>query len=290
MDSLRYIKAQPIRLKGNSEFNERWLQSRIAEDPGILGLGELDLVGRERRQDTNGRLDLLLADVDEDRRFEVEIMLGATDESHIIRCIEYWDIERRRYPQYDHCAVLIAEDITSRFLNVLGLFIGQIPLIVIQVNALQVDDKIIVHFVRVMDRFSLRRDDEAEATTSPPTDRAFWEGKASKASLELVDQVLALADNGSAKPQRLSYNRAYIGVDYEGDTEKFIYFRPKKKFIHVYVQVDDKDEWVTPFEELGVATSLKKEHIKFTIDQAKFGAARPLLSKLLQTSVKEFSA
>ena len=30
---------------------------------------------------------------------------------------EYWDIERRRYPQYDHCAVLIAEDITSRFLN-----------------------------------------------------------------------------------------------------------------------------------------------------------------------------
>lgn len=169
MDSLRYVKAQPIRLKGNSEFNERWLQNRIAEDPGILGLGELDLIGRERRQDTTGRLDLLLADVDEDRRFEVEIMLGATDESHIIRCIEYWDIERRRYPQYDHCAVLIAEDITSRFLNVLGLFIGQIPLIVIQVNALQVDDKIIVHFVRVMDRFSLRRDDEAEATSPRQT-------------------------------------------------------------------------------------------------------------------------
>jgi hypothetical protein len=33
-------------------------------------------------------------------------MLGATDESHIIRCIEYWDIERRRYPAYEHCAVL----------------------------------------------------------------------------------------------------------------------------------------------------------------------------------------
>ena len=46
--------------------------------------------------------------------------------------IEYWDIERKRYPQYDHCAVLVAEDITSRFLNVVSLFYGTIPLIAIQ--------------------------------------------------------------------------------------------------------------------------------------------------------------
>ena len=26
----------------------------------------------------------------------------------------YWDIEKKRYPQYDHCAVIIAEDITDR--------------------------------------------------------------------------------------------------------------------------------------------------------------------------------
>ena len=48
-------------------------------------------------------------------------------ESHIIRTIEYWDIERKRYPQYEHCAVLVAEDITSRFLNVISLFNGTIP-------------------------------------------------------------------------------------------------------------------------------------------------------------------
>jgi len=44
--------------------------------------------------------------------YEIEIQLGSTDESHIIRTIEYWDIERKRYPQYDHTAVIIAEDIT----------------------------------------------------------------------------------------------------------------------------------------------------------------------------------
>ena len=48
--------------------------------------------------------------------------MGATDEAHIIRTIEYWDLERTRFPQYEHVAVLVAEDVTSRFLNVVALF------------------------------------------------------------------------------------------------------------------------------------------------------------------------
>ncbi len=46
------------------------------------------LIERERRQHKAGRLDLLLSNPDEDRRYEVELMLGQTDEAHIIRCIE----------------------------------------------------------------------------------------------------------------------------------------------------------------------------------------------------------
>ena len=53
------------------------------------------------------------------------------DESHLIRAIEYWDIERRRFPQYDHVAVVVAEDVTSRFLNVISLMNRTIPLIAI---------------------------------------------------------------------------------------------------------------------------------------------------------------
>src|SRR5207249_3663808 len=100
-------------------------------------------------------------------------MLGATDESHVIRTIEYWDIERRRYPAYDHCAVLVAEDITTRFLNVLSLFAGTIPFIAIQLSALQVDDQVVLHFVRVLDRVALRTDDEGEETVSV-VDRNYW--------------------------------------------------------------------------------------------------------------------
>src|SRR5438128_12377441 len=96
------------------------------------------------------------------RRYEVEIQLGKVDETHIIRTIEYWDIERRRYPQYDHCAVLIAEDITSRFLNVISLFNGAVPLIAIQMQALRVAGKLTLVFTRVVDELARGLVDEDE--------------------------------------------------------------------------------------------------------------------------------
>jgi RecB family endonuclease NucS len=136
--SLSYAEHERLDLKAHREFNEVWIHDRIADSPGLLGLGELELLARERRQEKAGRLDLLLQDADGECRYEVEVMLGATDPSHIIRTIEYWDIERRRYPGYEHVAVIVAEDITSRFLNVLGLFSGSIPLVAIQMSALRV--------------------------------------------------------------------------------------------------------------------------------------------------------
>jgi hypothetical protein len=78
---------------------------------------------------------LLCQDADAHSTYEIEIQLGKTDESHIIRTIEYRDLERKRYPQYDHNAVVVAEEITSRFLNVISLFNGVIPLVAIQITS-----------------------------------------------------------------------------------------------------------------------------------------------------------
>src|ERR1700730_4480991 len=121
-----------------------------------------------------GRLDLLLQDSDSKRRYEMEIQLGATDETHIIRTIEYWDIERKRYPQYEHCAVLVAEDITSRFLNVISLFNGTIPLIAVQMQALRVNDDITLVFTTVMDELTRGPVDEDE-DVQEVTDRGYWD-------------------------------------------------------------------------------------------------------------------
>ena len=150
--TIKYEKITPVPLKGHSMLNEKWVQDRIAEDPKILGLGDLILKDKERNQPRAGRLDLLLQQADGNRRYEVEIQLGKTDESHIIRTIEYWDIERKRYPQYDHAAVIVAEDITSRFLNVISLFNGTIPLIAIKMQAVQIGNTVSLVFTTVLDQ------------------------------------------------------------------------------------------------------------------------------------------
>lgn len=120
-------------------------------------------------------MDLLLFDGDS-TRYEVKLMLGAIDPSHIIRCIEYWDSERRRYPGYEHIAVLVAEDITTRFLNVMSLMAGNVPLIAIQLCALKVGEQLLLNFVPVLNQASLRRDDETESAAQE-VDRDHWDNK-----------------------------------------------------------------------------------------------------------------
>jgi hypothetical protein len=137
-----------------------------------------------------GRLDLLLQDPDSNRRFEVELQLGKTDESHIIKTIEYWDIEWKRYPQYEHTAVIVAEDITSRFLNVISLFNGFIPLVAIQMNSAKVGDNISVVCSTVLDQMTLGLVDKEEV--QEVTDRAYWEKRGIQQTLAMADRLLEI--------------------------------------------------------------------------------------------------
>ena len=58
------------------DFSESWLHDRISDDPSVLGLGELDVLERERVQRGGGRLDMLLTDGESNARFAVAIMPG----------------------------------------------------------------------------------------------------------------------------------------------------------------------------------------------------------------------
>ena len=161
-------------------------------------------------------------------------MLGATDESHTIRCVEYWDIERRRYPGYEHCAVLIAEDITSRFLNVIGLLAGTVPLVAIQLNALVVGDNVVLNFVRVLDQRRLRRDD-TPITKLPSVDRSYWINQSKRPIVQLADELLGIINEKAQTPQQLNYNKHYIGLSDGIRSRNFIYFRPRLKYLRVVI-------------------------------------------------------
>ena len=246
---MSYVKFEKLSIKAHPEFNERWVQDRIAEDPSILGLGDVILKDKERIQPRAGRLDLLLQEADGNRRYEVEVQLGATDESHIIRTIEYWDIERKRYPQYDHTAVIVAEDITSRFLNVISLFNGTIPLVAIQMNALKTGDNVGLVFTTVLDQVSLGLVDEDEEVHET-TDRSWWEKRGSKKTVALADEMLELVRKLDPTLE-LKYNKFYIGLARNGQPDNFVIFRPKKNWVSVDPRLKRSDTTQERLETAG---------------------------------------
>ena len=208
-----------------------------------------------------GRLDLLLQDPDTLRRYEVEVQLGKTDESHIIRTLEYWDIERKRYPQYEHCAVIVAEEITSRFLNVISLFNGHIPLIALKLQAINVDDRIGLLFMKVLDEVQLGLADDDEEVQEP-TDRLYWEEKGSVKTVKLADRMLEMI-HGFELGYELKYNKHYIGLAQNGQANNFVVFRPQKKALRFEPKLPKSDETTQRLEDAGLEVLAYDRHFGY---------------------------
>ena len=289
MEDLRYVSHNLISMKSNPHLNEKWLQSRIAENPTILGLGDLILKDEERLQPKAGRLDLLLQDPDENLRYEVEIQLGPTDESHIIRTIEYWDIERRRYPQYDHVAVIAAEDITSRFLNVISLFNGFIPIIAIQINAIQVGEYVSLVSTRVLDQMTLGTIEEDE--DQEIVDRSYWEKRASLSTIQMADEVLKIIYLFDPDVE-FKYTKFYIGMAKSGQAFNFVKLRPQKTALRLEPRMSQSSEIDNKIEAAGL--DLMDYHnrsgrYRLRLTEGEIHPNVELLQELLDQAHKEFN-
>ncbi len=285
MAQVKYVRPEKISLRSHPELNERWVQDRIAEDPSLLGLGDLILKDKERMHAQAGRLDLLLQDPETKHRYELELQLGPTDPSHIIRTIEYWDIERKRYPQYDHTAVIVAEDVTSRFLNVISLFNGFIPLMAIQLQALKFDDHISLVFTTVLDQTPLGLVDEDEEVQEP-TDRAYWEKKGTKAALAMVDEVLEIL-RGIDSGLTLTYTKYYIGLAKNGRPNNFVTFRTQKDSTRMEVRLPRSDETQARIDEAGLETlpyDARYGNYRIRLAKGDINKHQELLKDILETA------
>ena len=283
------MKLKPVILKNHPDYNEKWLQNQIANDPAILGLGNLSLRAKEKIQSSGGRLDLLLEDSEADtpKRYECELQLGATDESHIIRTIEYWDLERKRYPQYDHTAVLVAEDVTSRFLNVIHLFNGHIPLIVLKMVAYEVNGEIALTFTKILDEVQLGIIDED--VNAEPTNRAYWEKRSNKDMLALTDELFSLVKEAEPLAEK-NYNKYYIGIMRNNVAANFCSFKSKKAFVYmIFKQIPD-DSLVQQLEDSGLDVDKKTKwnelYVKFT--QSPTEDQKELLRRAIDHSRKAY--
>ena len=285
-----YVAHEKINMRTDPQFNEKWLQAQIAEEPALVGLGDLDVRDLERAQPRAGRLDMLLQDPETQTRYEVELQLGATDESHIIRTIEYWDIERRRFPQYEHVAVIVAEDITSRFFNVISLFNGFIPIVAIQVAAIRVGDAVTLVFTKVLDQMQVGLEDEDEQAEA--TDRSYWETKkGTPASVQLADQMLELVHRVDPSVG-LKYNKHYIGLAREGVAANFVALRPRRRHMIAEFKNPRDDELTARIEDSGLE-SLSPDRwstYRISVREGDIAEHAELLTEMIRRSHQAYGA
>lgn len=220
--NIQIAKTLSIRDVGHNEF---WLRDQICANPSVLdflkGEGELEVITKEKIQSTGRRLDVLLKYSEDDTMLEAELMLGATDETHIIRTIAYWDNEQRKYPQRQHFAVLVAETFDRDFFNVIYRFSHSIPIIAIQVNLIEVAGQQALHFSKIIDTY----EEPEEAPTAPleEHDATYWQEysawtlEAAKTLLEIIKPVFASAT--------LHYVKYYIAI--EVDENNYIWLRKR---------------------------------------------------------------
>jgi len=248
---LKLRKASPERLRSLG-LDEVWLQEQIAHDPSLLNLGdEMAIIRKEKPQPSGGRVDFVMADRDGETWYEIELMLGETDPSHIIRTIEYWDVERQRYPTLEHRAVIVAEVITARFFNVIRLLNRAAPIIAIQLSAFRFGDEVVLHFTKVLDINESAADPE-DAENAEPADRAFWERKANHESLAVVDFIKALVPSTDGEP-KLTYNRHHIALGTSG--YNFGWFHPRKSphcNMHIKVGAEKRQDIIKGLEGAGI--------------------------------------
>ncbi len=280
------VTMEKVSIKNAPKINEDMIQKYISDNPSVLGLGDLTTISREKTQPSKGRIDIILQD-DNNTRFEVEVQLGATDPSHIIRTIEYWDIEKKRYPQYDHCAVIIAEEVNSRFMNVISLFNGTIPLIAIQMSAYKNGNDYVLTFTKVLDRISLATDEE----NFEPTDRNYWENRSTSKIMSNVDSIFTstgLPDRG----YELKYNKFYIGISKDGYVRNFVEFKPKKNFLYFIVKGDENINKIEKIENAGLEVKYDTKWKEYEIRIEKleqFNKNKDLLLSLIKESMEYYN-
>ena len=183
--------------------------------------------------------------------------------------------------------MLVAEDITSRFLNLMSLLSGSIPLIAIQVVALRVDDKIALHFVRVLDQTTLRTDDEYELAGGTESTRASWEAWASPDSLKRCDRILEIVRELTGQEHSLFYTKNFVRVRSPSGVTAPVWFSPRKTLVRIGGYVDDAEAWVKRFDDSGVNAGLRhgNKAVAFPLKPQEFETQGELLREFLSAAL-----
>jgi len=270
----------------NAGKDEYWLQDIIYDNPERLGLGSLVTVRKEKSQSNGGRLDILLKDPTDNTMYEVEVMLGDTDPSHIIRSIEYWDNEKRKYPQRQHFAVLIAESFERRYFNVIQLLSLTVPMIAIQADLLEVGDEKILNFTKVLDVYVEPEEEEEAKQVTEETwrEKAEWTLGTAKKHLEILVEL--------EQNIELKFTQSYVSIVING-RNSYMYDKRTKPNSVVWFNIKEEekaDAIKKLLDEKNIVYSYNKyKDFSFTYDKQFLTKNQDLMKKIHEIKFKEYT-
>lgn len=219
---------------------EKRIQKELEQKPELLGLGEMKLNAREKRQ-INGRLDLQFKGADSKTRYEVELQLGKLNNDHLLRCVHYWNHERRKCPQFKHYAVIVAEEIPEYMLEAIMLF--KVPIIAIKISIDQSSGKI-----AAAKRLDLpiyewaivesQKCEEIEDIT--PFDIAYLETKLSEVSLRVLNEIYRLAREVNPETE-MNITKNYVGFT-DCNLYSYMFVRNKDNSLILELVLDESPD------------------------------------------------
>jgi hypothetical protein len=180
--------------------------------------------------------------------------------------------------------------VTARFLNVIALFAGSIPIVAIQLNALRVGNQVALDFVKVLDQRQLREDDTGEAggATEPDVDRSTWEARVGTAIMKACDRIAQIANEIADPRLELKYKKGGVALSVPGSFFNALVFWPKKGFIRIPFRVADPETWVKRLSEAGVEADLKgATQVVVRLRNSDFEQHEEPLRELIHQAIRE---
>ena len=207
--------------------------------------------------------------------------------------LEYWDLERHRYPHFKHIAVLVAEDITNRFHNVISLFSGSVPIIAVQVAAFDLGDgDHTVTFTPVLNAAAAAVPDDDDDDETAPTTRSDWAESSSPEMMVMLDRLVGmLRDIDPAIAPK--YNSGYIGLATDGRATNFVVFRPLQQSLVVEIKIPhaditDQEIAAAGLDQMPYHESYGQYRIRLVDGSLDYPAVVPLLADLFRGARDEY--
>jgi hypothetical protein len=180
----------------------------------------------------------------------------------------------------------VAEDVTSRFLNVIQLFSGSIPILAIQVSCIRVGEMTTVNFIRLVDSTKLRIDDRLTATAKA-TDRNYWLTRVGQTVLGLADDCLTMINEAAKRKRSLNYNKGFIGLTDGAQSNNFVLFLPRKSFLRFRAALNPVEPWTKRLQQSGLDFKPREDDLLVNVTPQALTENKELLRDLLQAAVRQ---